>query len=155
MKVFVVAFFACTLSFASEFYMLNFKMHSLHAHNQVLDLNSFKGKRLFLTFVKSDCKWCEKQLQAFTTLLKSEHAKEIEVVVVTLGDDIELLQAKTSNINYSVVRATNNLLESIGGVAMTPYTLVADQNGNFETKILGYQTAEQIESIIHNLEGKK
>lgn len=154
MKAFAIFLFACAVSFASEIYMLDFQMHSLYKKDQVVDLNTFKGKRLFLTFVKSDCKWCEKQLQAFNSVLKSEHAKEIQVVAVTLGDDIEALQAKTKEAEYPVLRASKHLLESIGGVKMTPYTLVSDKHGSFETKIVGYQTAEQIESIIHKLEGK-
>ncbi|MFT7860327.1 MAG: redoxin domain-containing protein [Sulfurimonas sp.] len=154
MKAFVIFLLASVVTFGSEFYMLDFKMHSLYKKDQVVDLNTFKGKRLFLMFIKSDCKWCEKQVKAFNKLLKSEHAKELAVVAVTLGDDTELLKAKTKSAEYPVVRASKYLLESIGGVKMTPYTLVADKQGNFETKIVGYQTAAQIESIIHKLEGK-
>jgi|GEM_PF-3170202 len=154
MKVVVAFLLLGAISLASEIYMLNFQMHTLSDKNKVVDLNSFKGKYLFLTFIKGDCEWCEKQLKAFNTLLKSEHSQEIQVVAATLGEDTKLLKAKTKEAEFPVLSASQELVTSIGGVEMTPYTLISDKKGNFQTKILGYQSADQIESIIHTLEGR-
>jgi len=154
MKTLIVFFLTSAIAFGSEVYMLNFQLHSLYKKNQVIDLNSYKGKLLFLTFIKSDCKWCEKQLKAFNSVLKTEHAKDIKIIAVTLGDDTQFLKVKAKVAEYPVLRASKKLLKSIGTVKMTPYTLIANKKGNFETKTVGYQTAEQIEAIIHTLEGK-
>jgi len=153
-KALTMLFFLNTLVTATEFYMLDFKLQSLHKQQEI-DLNGFKGKILFLTFIKSECSWCDKQLNAFNTVLKGEHAEGIQVVAVAMGEDDETLKAKTSESEFPVLKASEQLLESIGGVKMTPYTLIADREGNFETKIVGYKSDDQIESIIHQLEGKK
>jgi len=154
MKFFTILLLTSTMSFASEVYMLDFQMRTLSKKEQVLDLNTYKGKYLFMTFIKGDCEWCEKQLKAFNTLLKSEHSSDIQVVAVALGEDTELLKAKTNEAEFPVLCASKHLLASVGKINMTPYTLVSDTKGNFRTKIVGYQTADQIESIIHKLEGK-
>jgi len=154
MKTFIVFLLTSAVAFGSEVYMLNFQLYALHKKNQVVDLNSYKGKIVFLTFIKSDCPWCKKELKTFNTLLKPKDAKEIQVVVVAL-DDTESVEAETKGLKYPVLRASEKLLQSIGGVEMTPYTLIADKNGDFETKIVGYQTAEELEIIINKLKGKK
>lgn len=154
MRTLILILLASSIAFGSEFYMLNFQLNSLFEKNRIVDLNKYKGKILFLTFIKSDCEWCSKELKVFSSLKKSEHAKEINVVVITLGDDTYALKVKTKEVKYPVLRASEELLDTIGGIEMTPYTLIADKKGNFETKIVGYQTAEQIESIIHKLKEK-
>jgi peroxiredoxin len=139
---------------AEKFYMLDFRLQSLH-QQQTVDLSRFKGEMLFLTFVEAECSWCDKQIEAFNTLLEGEHAASIRVIAVAIGDDTEALRAKTSKAGFPVFKASEVLLESIGGVTLTPYTLIADRNGNFETKIVGYKDADQIEAIIHQMEGNE
>ena len=155
MKAFLILLLLSVVTFASEVYMLDFKMYSLHEKEKLVDLNSFKGKRIFLTFIKAECKWCDKQLKAFDKIAKGEHAKEMQVVVVTLGSDIKALKTKTEAIDFPVLIASEELLQSIGGVKITPYTLITDRRGNFDTKIIGYQDGEKIESIIYKAKGKK
>jgi peroxiredoxin len=140
--------------FAAEFYMLDFRLEPLRG-GQAVDLNGFKGKMFFLTFFKSDCPWCDRQLKAFDAVLKGPHAAEIRVVAVAMGDDTEALKAKTEEAGFPVLKASEALLSAIGGVTATPYTLIADRTGNFATKIVGYQGEDQIESIIHQLGGNK
>lgn len=131
--------------------MLDYTLQSLY-ENRAVDLNKFKGKRVLITFFDSNCKWCEKQMQSFEMLLQGE--QEIEIIAVAMGKDIDRLKMKMSGVSFPVLKASEYLLTSIGGVKMTPYTLVANKFGNFETKIVGYKSEDQIESIIHKLEGK-
>jgi peroxiredoxin len=140
--------------FAAEVYMLDFRLEPLHG-GKAVDLNDFKGKMLFLTFFKSDCPWCDRQLKAFDAVLKGPHAAEIRVVAVAMGNDTGALKAKTAEAGFPVLKASEALLSAIGGVIATPYTLVANGEGNFATKIVGYQGEDQIQSIIHELEGKR
>jgi peroxiredoxin len=141
-------------AFAGEFYMLDFRLQSLR-NGQEVDLNDFRGKLLFLTFVKRECSWCDKQLEAFNALLEGEHAEAVRVVAIAMGDDTEALKAKTAEAAFPVLKASEALLSAIGGVKLTPYTLIADRAGNFETKIVGYTSKDQLESMIHQLEGKR
>jgi thioredoxin-related protein len=153
-RLFAAVFLSITLLGASEFYMLDFRLQSLHKQ-QVIDLNEYKGKMLFLTFVDKDCSWCDKQLKAFSAIVKKEDAHTVQAIAVAMGDDIEALKAKTMGLAFPVVKASEELLTSIGGVKMTPYTLIADRKGNFLTKIVGYKNEDQLESIIEELEGKQ
>lgn len=139
---------------AGAFYMLDFRLQSLHSRQEV-DLNRFKGTILFLTFIDSDCSWCEKQLDAFHAVVKGGHAEAIQVVAVVMGDDTEALKARTTEVGFPVLKASEYLLKSIGSVTMTPYILIADRKGNFATKIVGYSNKDHIESMIDELEGKK
>jgi thioredoxin-related protein len=140
--------------FAAEVYMLDFRLEPLRG-GKAIDLNDFKGKMLFLTFFKSDCLWCGKQLTAFNAVLQGPHAGEIRVVAVAMGGDAEVLKAKSAEAAFPVLKASEALLSGIGGVKMTPYTLIADRAGNFATKIVGYQDEDQIESIINQLGGNR
>jgi thioredoxin-related protein len=152
-RLLAAVFMSITLLGASEFYMLDFRLQSLHSQ-QVIDLNAYKGKILFLTFIDKDCSWCDKQLKAFNTLSIREEASAVQIIAVAMGGDVEALKAKTTGLEFPVVKASEELLTSIGGVKMTPYTLIADRKGNFMTKIVGYKSEDQLELIIEELEGK-
>ncbi len=137
---------------AEDFYMLNYTLADMRT-NEGIDLNRFKGKELFLTFYKNDCSWCEKQLGSFDELIASEHGSEIAVVAVAIGDDKYRLIEMAKDLKYPVLSASKKLLDDIGGVRVTPYTLIADKYGNFKTKIVGYQDKKQLDLILHKYKG--
>jgi thioredoxin-related protein len=54
-----------------------------------------------------------------------------------------------SNVHYPSYKATPELINTIGGVDFTPYTLVTDTEGNFITKLPGYADQEKLIQIIN------
>ncbi|MEJ2499985.1 MAG: TlpA disulfide reductase family protein [Campylobacterales bacterium] len=136
---------------AGNFSLLDYRLETLKG-TKTVDLNAYRGKPLYLTFFKTECRWCAKQLSAFEKVVQSEAGTTIHVVAVALGNDTGRLQKMAERVSFETVRASEKLLHDIGGVSMTPYTLVTDAEGNFKTKIVGYQNSESLKDIISKKE---
>lgn len=139
---------------AEGFSLLDYRLSSLKTEEMV-DLHRYRGKPLYITFYKSECSWCGKQLAAFETLMKKGYGAKINVVAVALGGDTGRLRAMARQVRFAGVLASDRLLNDIGGVRVTPYTLVTDAEGNFKTKIVGYQSSDQLVKLINLKENKR
>lgn len=136
---------------AGSFSLLDYRLEALK-EKKTVDLKVYRGKPLYMTFYKTDCRWCAKQLAAFEKVVHTEAGAQIRVVAVALGNDTRQLRKMAGEVSFEALRASEELLHDIGGVSVTPYTLVTDAKGNFKTKIVGYQNSEALKNIISKKE---
>ncbi len=135
--------------------MLGFKLRSLKT-DETVDLGTYRGKWLFMLLFKENCKWCARALHTYEVLTKGESGDKLNVIAIGIGADPVAMRRMGRGISYPVLLADHQLKRALGEVKVTPYTLVADPQGNFKTKLVGYQKEDALAGIVHQLlEDKK
>lgn len=150
LRIFIVLLFLGSFGLADGAYMLDFRLKSLKSIETV-DLETYRGKWLFVLFFEANCRWCHREMQAFENLKKGEHGDAFNVVAVGIGQALPKLKRMANRFSFPALESSETLMRAIGGVKMTPYTLVADPEGNFKTKIVGYQKPDALKKILHQL----
>jgi peroxiredoxin len=109
--------------------LLDFSLPNLQAQGN-LNLEDYRGKVLLVSFFEPDCSWCFRQMKAFNRLVETcDHVQPIAVGVNGNNQQLrkELRRAK---VQFPGLKANRQLIEAVGDVPATPWTLVADQQGN-------------------------
>ncbi|WP_444997763.1 TlpA family protein disulfide reductase [Aliikangiella sp. IMCC44359] len=124
----------------------NLNLLSLMDQSQ-LNLQDLNGSLVILSFYENECRWCLKQMRQYNQLVSNN---EVKFVMAGIGSNDFYLRhwANRANPQFPVVKANKNLLDIVGKIEATPYTLIFDQQGRFITKITGYIEAAKIEKII-------
>lgn len=130
-------------------YMLDFRLNALE-EKKMYDLNAYRGKIVFLLFFEEGCHWCKREFALFRQLQKEE---EIHVIAVAMGKSSGALKKIAKG--FLVLRASDELLAVVGDIEVTPYMLVANQDGDFATKIIGYQSKKRLQHLIQTLQKEK
>ncbi|WP_196138630.1 redoxin domain-containing protein [Aliikangiella sp. G2MR2-5] len=125
------------------------KLHSLQSED-VVDLEGYIGKPLLLSFYEDKCRWCLRQIKAYNRL---NEKSRMQFVMAGIGDSNRLLRlwAKRARPEIPILKASQKLLELIGDVPATPYTLIFDSRGRFVTKVTGYMDEDKLELLSKSL----
>jgi peroxiredoxin len=130
-----------------------FNQFELEAIGQTADvaLEDYAGKPLILAFFEPACSWCARQLR---DLVKLQQVCDDGLKVVAVGvhgrkPALEQVMARSGARSRLTAALSNpSLLSAIGGVPATPYTLVIDAEGRFETLLRGYASLEKLHAIL-------
>ncbi len=127
------------------------QLASLMGKNNV-NLKDYLGSVLFLSFFENECRWCLKQIREYNQLNSSGEAR---YVMAGVGENDFYLRhwANRASPQIPVVKAEEKLLDIVGEVKATPYTLIFDKKGRFVSKITGYIKQEKLQQIINFLNG--
>lgn len=114
-----------------------------------LSLEQYRGKLLLLSFFEPNCRWCYRQMKVFNQVSKNCPHKIQPVAVGINGPTRKLRkEIRRAKVEFPALVATHELLNAVGKVPATPWTLVADQNGDLVTTLRGYMPAEKLNQLF-------
>ena len=118
-----------------------------------------KGKVTVINFWYIYCSACVKELHTEFPLIHQNYGDDVQVMVVhsnqEYGSDIrEYIQTNfPGDTGYTHCRDVENeaLFKSLGGTTAWPVTVILDQNGVIQYKVIGSTTYEEMSQVIDNL----
>ena len=122
---------------------------------QTLQLSSFKGKPVIVTFWATDCAVCVKEIPDLIDLYQAYRDKGLEIIAIAMYYDppnhvVEMSKAK--QIPYYValdLRAEH--ARAFGEVRLTPTTFVIDADGVIVQQITGAFEPAELSRLIETL----
>lgn len=124
----------------------DFDLQAIGQTGQV-SLEAYRGKPVLLSFFEPACSWCVRQLRDLA-VLQQQCGAAIQVVALGVHGRkpaLERVLARSgARGRLTAALASPSLLSAIGGVPATPYTLVIDADGRFETLLRGYVSLDAI-----------
>ncbi|MDO8842814.1 MAG: TlpA disulfide reductase family protein [Methylicorpusculum sp.] len=122
---------------------------------QTLQLSSFKGKPVIVTFWATDCAVCVKEIPDLIDLYQTYRDKGLEIIAIAMYYDppnhvVEMSKAK--QIPYHValdLRAEQ--ARAFGEVRLTPTTFVIDADGMIVQHITGAFKPAELSRLIETL----
>ena len=114
-------------------------------------LSDYRGKVVVVNFWASWCLPCRLEIPAFVKLHDKYQARGLEIVGISVDeDDPHAVQSfvKTTGIDYPIVMATQDTIESYGPMDAIPTTFVIDRDGRIYRVHRGMVTYDEIESAI-------
>lgn len=134
--------------------LLDFELRSLEGPERH-SLQQYRGTPVMMMFFEPDCSWCFKQFRVFNQL-SDECAGSVRLVAVGVnGSRRELLsEYRKSKPQFPTYQASASLLDAIGGVPATPFTLVADAQGQPLGWLRGYMGASRLKALIQQQFGE-
>jgi thioredoxin-related protein len=155
-----IAFLGMLIYSATSWAAPSFHQFELEGIGQTADvaLQDYAGKALLLTFFEPACSWCARQLR---DLVKLQQACDGGLQVVAVGvhgrkPALEQVLARSgARGRLTAVMASPSLLSAIGGVQVTPYTLVIDAKGRFEALLRGYVSLEKLHALLADRFGRE
>lgn len=118
-----------------------------------VSLSDYKGKVVIVDFWATWCPPCRKGIPDLVDL-QTEFGSKIAIIGISLDTDTKdqvASFAKNFNINYTVLFATPDVVESYGNVEAIPTSFIIDKNGNIVNQYVGLTPKETYESEIKKL----
>ncbi|WNO08495.1 TlpA disulfide reductase family protein [Teredinibacter sp. KSP-S5-2] len=146
--VWIVVLMCATTAHSKNLYDLN--MESLQSGERIA-LQDYQGKIVLLSFFEPECTWCYRQMKAFNRI--QEHCDHsVQPIAVGINGKPQRLQKeiRKAKIQYPALRATSELLNQIGEIPATPWTLVTDPQGTVLGHLRGYIPEPAIRKILGN-----
>ncbi len=131
-------FFAHTASAAAR--MPQFALKNVVDGVEV-DSQVFSGKVLLISFFATWCPPCIEEIPTFIELQNSYGEKGFSVVALSVdqgGPSVVAKLVEKKQINYPVLMADNETMESFGGVYGVPVSFLVNMEGNVVKKYPGY-----------------
>jgi thiol-disulfide isomerase/thioredoxin len=127
---------------AQEYSLLDFQMENLKTH-RLESFNQYLGKITLLNFFQPNCPNCKKQNQIMECLKTKNNELNIINIGIHGGQKELKKEIKINKVNFTSYEASSKFLREIGEIKGTPYVLVANKKGIFQTKVLGILTCEE------------
>ncbi|TYB31941.1 MAG: TlpA family protein disulfide reductase [Candidatus Mcinerneyibacterium aminivorans] len=111
---------------------------------------SFKNKVLLIDFWATWCPPCRKEIPGFINLYKKYKDKGLEVIGISLDEDINKLESfvEEEQINYTVLIGNKEVAQAFGGIQGIPTTFIVDRDGNVVFKQVGLASEKKFEQQI-------
>lgn len=108
-------------------------------HGQRVDLASFKGRVVLLTFWATWCAPCQIEMPHFIRWQRDLGPRGFQIVAISMDDDAApvLRMTRKRNVNYPVIMGDEQLAGLYGGVLGLPITFLIDQRGNIAAAFKG------------------
>lgn len=106
-----------------------------------VDSQIFSGKVLLISFFATWCPPCVEEIPTFIDLQNRYAEKGFSVIALSVdqgGPDVVARLVEKKNINYPVLMADNETMESFGGVYGVPVSFLVNMEGNVVKKYPGY-----------------
>lgn len=146
-KTIVLLMWLCCANTVAES-LLDFSLPDLQAQGDV-DLSQYRGKVLLVSFFEPDCPWCFRQMKDFNRLVEScEH--QLQPIAVGVNGNRQQLrkELRKAKVQFPGLKANRELIDAIGEVPATPWTLVADQRGKLVATLRGYHRLQSLGKIF-------
>lgn len=101
-------------------------------YGQRVDLASFQGRVVLLTFWATWCAPCQIEMPHFVGWQQELGPRGFQVVAISMDDDAAPVISLTRkrNVNYPVIMGDEQLADSYGEVLGLPVTFLIDRDGN-------------------------
>ena len=123
---------------------------------RTVSLSDFKGKVVLLNFWATWCGPCKIEIPWFVEFEQKYKDRGFAVIGVAMDDEgwevVKPYVAK-SKINYRILKGTDEVASSYGGVDSLPTTLVIDQDGRIVSTHVGLVSKSEYEDDIVKLLG--
>lgn len=118
--------------------------------NQVVSLEDFSGKVIYLDFWGSWCPPCIEETPHLNAVHKAYQGRGFTVVGIAIGDSKASLKRymQRAQVAYPVVVGDDRVVEDYRGVIFLPTAFLIDRQGFIRKKVFGYKEKEEIEQLI-------
>ena len=118
----------------------------LDVHNNTVNLQDFKGKKLFVNLWATWCPPCRAEMPSIEKLYKSSDPNKVAFVMISLDDNFEKAKnyVAKKKLKFPVYYPQRNL-PGIFNVQSIPATFIFDESGNLIQAIEGstdYNTSQ-------------
>lgn len=114
-----------------------------------VSLADYQDKVVFITFFEPDCPWCYRQMKVLNRVA-SECGHHLQPVAVGINGDAHSLrhELRRAKVSFPTAKATPELLQLVGAVPATPWTLIFRPPDQFLGKLQGYMEFEKIQALF-------
>lgn len=115
-----------------------------------VSLKRYSGKLVLLNFWATWCPPCKMEIPDLIAL-QTQYKDQFVIIGISVDQDgPETVKAfyRENKLNYPVIMATSEILESYGGITAIPTSFLINGKGEAVSKIVGYRTKEQYEDLI-------
>ena len=128
--------------------LLDWSLKSLEAP-ETRALDRYQGKPVLMMFFEPECSWCFRQVRAINALAErcggGFQALAVGVNANRAGLKQELRRLRP---DFPAYEASPALLQSLGGVPATPFTLLGDVTGTYLDWTRGYLPEAELEEFM-------
>lgn len=120
-----------------------------------LALAQYRGRFLLLSFYEPECRWCHRQMKVLERLHGEcgEGLRTLGVGVHGRSEDLRR-ELRRARVSFPGVRASADLLEMVGEVPATPWTLVLGPEGELVATLRGLVRYEPLAQTFAGLCGR-
>jgi cytochrome c biogenesis protein CcmG, thiol:disulfide interchange protein DsbE len=121
--------------------------------NQRIDLSSYRGKVVLLTFWATWCAPCQIEMPHFVDWQTRYGPAGLEIIGISMDDDSAPVIALTRErrVNYPIVMGDEQLGRVYGGILGLPVTFLIDRRGNIAARFKGETKLSVIEGAMRRL----
>ncbi|MFH1783814.1 MAG: TlpA disulfide reductase family protein [bacterium] len=119
-----------------------------------ITLSELRGAVIILDFWATWCPPCRDEIPGFIKLYDKYNEKGLEIIGISVdkGSDGQLIKfAEEWNMNYPIVRSTNDVNKAYGGIRAIPTTFIIDKKGKIRNKHIGFASYETFEEEVLEL----
>ena len=130
-------------------------IHLNFINGQTINVHSYKGKPLLVTFWSITCTFCLEEIPALTKLYNELNPHGFEIIGIAMSYDppnrvVEL--SKKRKIPYSIALDINSDAEmAFGRIRATPTNFLIDADGKIVQRNIGTLNIKQLRSKIKKL----
>ena len=149
---FAVAIAVTVPAYGSGTSLLSFELKSL-GEPERHSLDRYRGQPVLMVFFEPDCNWCLRQIRAINELRASCPGSVAAIAVGVNGNRSQLQKTlRRMRPEFPAYEASPELVESLGGVPATPFTLLGDTNGEFVNWTRGFIKTDELRAFVaeHN-----
>jgi peroxiredoxin len=117
-------------------------------------LSDLKGKIVFINFWATWCGPCRVEVPAFIELQKEYGAENLAILGISLDQgDLSVVAefAKSYNVNYEILYANAEVVNSYGGIRSIPTTFVVDRDGYLRDRLVGFPGKDYFVQVVNFL----
>lgn len=117
-----------------------------------LTLADYQGSVVLLTFFEPECAWCNRQLKTLEYLGEScnDDLRSIAVGINGRADALRK-ELRRARVSFPGAKASAALLEKVGEIPATPWTLVLTPDGDLAATLRGFISAEPLAAAFPEL----
>lgn len=122
-----------------------------------VDSRTFAGKVLLISFFATWCPPCIEEISTFIELQTNYEGDGFSVVALSVdqgGSEAVATLVEKKNINYPVLMADEETMESFGGVYGVPVSFLVNMEGNVVKKYPGYVPESILKKDIRSMLNK-
>jgi thiol-disulfide isomerase/thioredoxin len=122
-------------------------------YQQRIELASYRGKVVLLTFWATWCGPCQTEMPHFVKWQTRYGPQGLQIIGISMDDDPAPVSALTRkhHVNYPIVMGDERLGTSYGGILGLPVTFLIDRQGNIAARFKGETRLRAIEREMQRL----
>jgi thioredoxin-related protein len=117
-----------------------------------LALADYHGAVVLLTFFEPECAWCNRQLKTLEHL-GERCGDDLQSIAVGINGRADALrkELRRARVTFPGAEASAALLEQVGEVPATPWTLVLTPDGEIAATLRGFVSAKPLAAAFPDL----